>query len=80
MGLRSGEDPLADELVQGFASGVTGLLPFLDDMHRLGLLRTVGPVYQFRHAELQDHLAPAPSPDGDPQQAAGTEPSRRISF
>jgi hypothetical protein len=26
-------------------------------MQRLSLLRTVGPVYQFRHAELQDHLA-----------------------
>ncbi|GAA3070709.1 NACHT domain-containing protein [Streptosporangium carneum] len=33
------------------------LIPFLDDMHRLGLLRTVGPLYQFRHAELHDHLA-----------------------
>lgn len=32
------------------------LMAFLDDVHRLGLLRTVGPVYQFRHAELQDHL------------------------
>ncbi|MFD0802090.1 hypothetical protein ACFQZU_12295, partial [Streptomonospora algeriensis] len=35
------------------------LMPFLDDAHRLGLLRAVGPVYQFRHAELQDHLARA---------------------
>ncbi|GGM72285.1 NACHT domain-containing protein [Thermopolyspora flexuosa] len=33
------------------------LMPFLDDVHRLGLLRAVGPFYQFRHAELQDHLA-----------------------
>src|SRR5215470_16108283 len=33
------------------------LMQFLDDAHRLGLLRAVGPVYQFRHAELQDHLA-----------------------
>lgn len=32
-------------------------MPFLDDMHRLGLLRAVGPLYQFRHAEIQDHLA-----------------------
>lgn len=32
------------------------LMPFLDDAHRLGLLRAVGPVYQFRHAELHDHL------------------------
>lgn len=41
---------------------ITGRLPwrlmgFLDDAYRLGLLRTVGPAYQFRHAELQDHLA-----------------------
>ncbi|MBO3750433.1 NACHT domain-containing protein [Streptosporangiaceae bacterium NEAU-GS5] len=33
------------------------LMRFRDDMHRLGLLRAIGPVYQFRHAELQDHLA-----------------------
>ena len=32
------------------------LMSFLDDAHRLGLLRAVGPIYQFRHAELQDHL------------------------
>jgi hypothetical protein len=29
---------------------------FLDDAHRLGLLRSVGPAFQFRHAEFQDHL------------------------
>lgn len=33
------------------------LMRFLDDAHRAGLLRVVGPVYQFRHAGLQDHLA-----------------------
>ena len=33
------------------------LMPFLNDCHRLGLLRAAGPIYQFRHAELQDHLA-----------------------
>lgn len=33
------------------------LLHFLDDAHRLGLLRQTGPVYQFRHAKLQDRLA-----------------------
>jgi hypothetical protein len=33
------------------------LMPFLDDAHRLGLLRAVGPIYQFRHADLHDHLA-----------------------
>ncbi|WP_146607792.1 hypothetical protein [Spongiactinospora gelatinilytica] len=35
---------------------------FLDDAHRLGLLRAVGPVYQFRHAALHDHLAKAHAP------------------
>ncbi len=34
------------------------LMGFLDDAYRLGLLRIVGPAYQFRHAALQDHLAP----------------------
>ncbi|WP_219518441.1 NACHT domain-containing protein [Nonomuraea ceibae] len=35
------------------------LMNFLDNAHRLGLLRAVGPVYQFRHAALHDHLASA---------------------
>jgi hypothetical protein len=34
------------------------VMPVLEDCHRLGLLRSVGTIYQFRHAELQDHLAP----------------------
>ncbi|MGH3798797.1 MAG: hypothetical protein ACRDTD_01425, partial [Pseudonocardiaceae bacterium] len=34
-----------------------GLMPFLDDARTRGILRTVGAVYQFRHATLQDHLA-----------------------
>ncbi|MFI7702366.1 NACHT domain-containing protein [Nonomuraea sp. NPDC049480] len=33
------------------------IMGFLDDAHRLGLLRAVGPIYQFRHAALHDHLA-----------------------
>ncbi|MFH8371150.1 hypothetical protein [Streptomyces sp. NPDC018031] len=33
------------------------LLRFLDDAHRRGVLRTVGPVYQFRHARLRERLA-----------------------
>jgi tetratricopeptide (TPR) repeat protein len=33
------------------------LTRFLDDAHARGVLRTVGPVYQFRHASLQDRLA-----------------------
>jgi hypothetical protein len=34
------------------------VMPMLRDCHRLGLLRAVGPIYQFRHSQLQDHLAP----------------------
>ncbi|MFI7360879.1 hypothetical protein ACIBO4_01815 [Streptomyces sp. NPDC050149] len=30
---------------------------FLDDAHRRNLLRAIGPVYQFRHARLQERLA-----------------------
>ena len=33
------------------------LLDFLDDAHARDVLRTVGPVYQFRHARLHDRLA-----------------------
>jgi hypothetical protein len=33
------------------------LMRFLDDAHERNILRTVGPVYQFRHASLQDRLA-----------------------
>lgn len=33
-------------------------MAFLEDAYRLGLRRVVGSAYQFRHAELQDHLAP----------------------
>jgi hypothetical protein len=41
---------------------VRGLLPWsllslLEDGHQLGVLRTVGAVYQFRHASLQERLA-----------------------
>ena len=33
------------------------LMRFLEDARSRGILRTVGPVYQFRHARLQDRLA-----------------------
>jgi hypothetical protein len=48
------------------------VMPMLRDCHRLGLLRTVGPVYQFRHSQLQDHLAPPRplAPRVDPTGAA----------
>ena len=37
------------------------LMAFLDDAHRVGLLRQVGAMYQFRHITLTDYFAP-PSP------------------
>ena len=33
------------------------LMRFLEDARNRNVLRTVGPVYQFRHARLQDRLA-----------------------
>ncbi|MEV4014577.1 NACHT domain-containing protein [Nonomuraea angiospora] len=39
------------------------VMDLLDDAHRLGLLRAVGPVFQFRHAALHDHLATAQPSD-----------------
>lgn len=35
------------------------MLHFLEDARERGILRTAGPVYQFRHARLQDLLAGA---------------------
>ncbi|RAJ56642.1 hypothetical protein K378_05643 [Streptomyces sp. Amel2xB2] len=35
---------------------------FLDDCYRLGILRVAGTAWQFRHRELQDHLAARPTP------------------
>ncbi|MFC4115612.1 NACHT domain-containing protein [Nonomuraea zeae] len=63
-------------------------MDFLDDAHRLGLLRTEGPYYQFRHVELQEHLARrgeqpprqprTPSRAGPPSRKPTTIPIRRV--
>ena len=37
------------------------VMAFLADAHQRGVLRQVGAVYQFRHVELQRHLATGPS-------------------
>ena len=50
------------------------LVSFLDDAHRLGLLRAIGPIYQFRHAELHDHLAADYSSAGAATLSAPTTP------
>ena len=51
------------------------LMRFLEDARSRSVLRTVGPVYQFRHARLQDRLATPEPPTGqgrgEPRLAAG---------
>ena len=41
-------------------------MTFLSDAHERGVLRQVGPVYQFRHIELQRWLASQCSGDKSP--------------
>ena len=49
------------------------LMRFLEDARERDVLRTVGPVYQFRHARLQDRLAEQASAPTSPEpQALGT--------
>lgn len=43
---------------------------FLDDCYRLGILRVAGTAWQFRHRELQDHLAA-----GRPEDSPGSSPA-----
>ena len=50
------------------------LMDFLDDAHRLGLLRTTGPTYQFRHAEFHDHLIRTSSSRTETDAQAQLEP------
>ncbi|GGX67267.1 hypothetical protein [Streptomyces fructofermentans] len=45
------------------------LMAFLEDARRRNLLRTAGPVYQFRHARLQERLARPRETDGSPPDA-----------
>ena len=51
------------------------LMRFLEDARSRSVLRTVGPVYQFRHARLQDRLADQEPANGQgpgkPRPAAG---------
>jgi hypothetical protein len=48
------------------------LMRFFEDAHERGVLRTVGPIYQFRHARLRDRLAEqasSPIPTDDSSRA-----------
>lgn len=46
------------------------LMRFLEDARERGVLRTVGPVYQFRHARLQNRLAEQASPPVSAQDSS----------
>jgi hypothetical protein len=43
------------------------VIAFLDDACERGVLRRAGAVYQFRHAQLQEHLAHEYQKDRDQQ-------------
>lgn len=45
---------------------------FLDDAHRRGLLRRSGPVHEFRHIRLQQHLANPAAGTPEPATSPGT--------
>ena len=54
------EGRLRGTIVQACILTLDPVIQYLDeadDAHRLGILREAGPVYQFRHAKLHDHLA-----------------------
>ncbi|MGH3868629.1 MAG: hypothetical protein ACRDQ4_21420 [Pseudonocardiaceae bacterium] len=57
-----GERPLASAQLWRRGKAPALLLRFLEDARKRQVLRTVGQVYQFRHAQLQDRLASAYSP------------------
>jgi hypothetical protein len=48
------------------------LMKFLNDALSRNVLRAVGPVYQFRHARLQDRLATAAAASGTTQANCGS--------
>jgi hypothetical protein len=58
--LRSGSSikvSLSEFVLAATGAGRVKLIQVLEDAHHRQVLRQVGAVYQFRHAELQDHLA-----------------------
>jgi hypothetical protein len=62
------------ETLRGRLPAPHRVMPLLEDCYRLGLLRTIGPVYQFRHAELQNHFS-AHVPSSDPNGAPSPNPA-----
>ncbi|MGH2579120.1 MAG: hypothetical protein ACRDG9_15420, partial [Actinomycetota bacterium] len=56
------------------------LMPFLEDARERGVLRTVGAVYQFRHATLQDHLAGPTTSDSPESSKVHADPEPRAAL
>lgn len=46
------------------------LIAFLEDARSKHLLRTVGPIHQFRHAKLQDRLGQFTTSKASPHQSS----------
>jgi MFS family permease len=59
------------QLQRSRAVPAVALMPFLKDAQTRGVLRTVGAVYQFRHATLQDQLAGQTTASPTTSSAAG---------
>ena len=55
--IRSWDSRLAFLQIHFSGHGPVRLMNFLEDAYQSGVLRTVGPVYQFRHVRLQNRLA-----------------------
>jgi len=70
-GLTSGSMPTVSFTELVLATTGAGRVKFmrvLEDAHHRQVLRQAGAVYQFRHAELQNHLAEIHRSTPDPQQ------------
>ncbi|MFI6099927.1 hypothetical protein ACIA8G_30600 [Lentzea sp. NPDC051213] len=65
-GLDSGQAVVAQAYLSVRHRTPLRLMRFLEDARSRHLLRTVGPIYQFRHATLQDRLADTQKSDREP--------------
>jgi hypothetical protein len=54
------------------------LMRFLEDARDRNVLRAIGPVYQFRHARLQDRLAGLEQDPHSPRSTTGLRRSARV--
>ena len=72
-GLTEGSMPkvgLTEHVLAVTGAGRVGFMKVLEDAHRRQVLRQAGAVYQFRHADLQEHLAKIHRQRTQPQASA----------